>query len=402
MEFHYDEIKQNQNVLWGLAESEVLVSPFLPKEEAQVYFDLAKQFHLPGHLWICSSGSSKSAQDSLKLIALKKEAFLLAAQGSNLHLQVSSKDIWLRALPRFHVGGLAIEARAMLAGNRVVETAGLTKTWNVNQFLQILKDESVTLTSLVPTQVYDLVQAKAHCPSSLRAVVIGGALLTEELYNQARDLGWPLLPSYGMTEACSQVATASLKSLTAARHTYPFLMALPHVQIKISDLGTLAVRSAALMTGYAQQINGKSNWFTGLECGFDASGWYHSQDLAELSEEGLKIFGRKSDFVKILGEGVSLTKVKEKFEKHLKRQGLNPFESVVFDIEDPRQGRCLVACTALVEKEKVRLAVENYNADSLAFERVREVRSIESLPKSSLGKIQIENLRQRFFELSHL
>ena len=36
----------------------------------------------------------------------------------------------------------------------------------------------------------------------------GGGAVSDELYRDARALGWRVLPSYGMTECCSQVATA--------------------------------------------------------------------------------------------------------------------------------------------------------------------------------------------------
>ncbi len=81
------------------------------------------------------------------------------------------------------------------------------------RFAEEMNEGAVTLTSLVPTQVHDLVQCALACPPSLRAVVVGGAELDPVLGERARELGWPVLQSYGMTEAASQVATASLASL---------------------------------------------------------------------------------------------------------------------------------------------------------------------------------------------
>ena len=63
--------------------------------------------------------------------------------------------------------------------------------------------------SLVPAQVLDLVRAGLRPPPVLRAIVVGGGAISAELYRDARALGWPVLPSYGMTECCSQIATAT-------------------------------------------------------------------------------------------------------------------------------------------------------------------------------------------------
>src|SRR5207253_1068669 len=85
--------------------------------------------------------------------------------------------------------------------------------WNPARTVKKWKDRKVTLTSLVPTQVFDLVSANLTAPKNLRAAVIGGGALDPSLYLKARELGWALLPSYGLTECASQVATASLDSL---------------------------------------------------------------------------------------------------------------------------------------------------------------------------------------------
>ena len=52
-------------------------------------------------------------------------------------------------------------------------------------------------------------------PVDLRAVVVGGGRLEETAGRAARELGWPVLASYGLTEAGSQVATQSPELLDA-------------------------------------------------------------------------------------------------------------------------------------------------------------------------------------------
>ncbi|HEX2751219.1 MAG TPA: AMP-binding protein, partial [Verrucomicrobiales bacterium] len=155
----------------------------------------------PGCLLFATSGSTGTPA----LICLTRQAMLANAAAVNAWLDSSRSDIWLRSLPLFHVGGMSIHARAFLSGAQVVCD---DEKWDPDRFVRILEKNGVTLTSLVPAQVHDLAAAGHPAPSSLRAVIVGGGALPGGLWKEARHLGWPLLPSYGLTEASSQVATA--------------------------------------------------------------------------------------------------------------------------------------------------------------------------------------------------
>ena len=74
-------------------------------------------------------------------------------------------------MPTFHVAGLSILARSYLSGGACFSYG---KKWNAEDFLLFLKEHKITLSSLVPAQVYDLVKAQIKAPSHLRAVVVGG------------------------------------------------------------------------------------------------------------------------------------------------------------------------------------------------------------------------------------
>ena len=150
---------------------------------------------------------------------------LASAAAVNRRLEAVEGDVWFRVLPAFHVGGLGIHARAFLSGARVE-----VGSWDPGRFAA---SDAMTLASLVPAQVSDLVERRLPPPRHLRAVVVGGGALSDELYRAARDLGWPVLPSYGMTECCSQIATASRAG--------PELVLLDHLEAR-SDGGHLAFR----------------------------------------------------------------------------------------------------------------------------------------------------------------
>jgi O-succinylbenzoic acid--CoA ligase len=323
---------------WLSDETHVLLNPRMPEDERRRLDEFVVP--LPGHLWLATSGTT----GALKLTALSKRAMLVSAAAVNRHLQSDASDVWLCQLPTFHVGGLGIYARAFLSGARVI-----TEGW-----------DGVTLASLVPAQVSDLVRARTPAPESLRAVVIGGGALPSKLYAEGRELGWPLLPSYGMTECCSQVATATADS--------PELMLLDHVEARIEPDGRLSLRSEALLTGYATAegfIDPKID------------GWFVTGDLASVEGRSLRVEGRRGDFVKIGGESVDLSRL----DRILAELG---FDAAVVAIPDERLGHVIGLAIASGDEEAIANA---FNARVFPFERARRTFRVAAIPRTDLGKI---------------
>ena len=68
--------------------------------------------------------------------------------------------------------------------------------------------EDITVASLVPTQLARLLEAGRRRPRRCACVMLGGAPADPTLLARARDAGWPVAPTYGLTQACSAVALA--------------------------------------------------------------------------------------------------------------------------------------------------------------------------------------------------
>ena len=371
---------------WDDEQSHFLVNPRLGSDEQSRLIALAQQFAQAGHIWIASSGSSKVEGDSLKFIALSKRAFLASSQAVNDHLQSTSQDIWLQVLPRFHVGGLAIESRAFLSGASVI--SGLAgKKWDPIVFMQKISDFRGSLTSLVPTQIFDLLQIKARPPGHLRAVVVGGSALSLELYQQAVSLGWPLLPSYGLTECCSQVATAELGSWSLQRRD---LKILSHVNLTLSPENRLVISSPALLTGFAQWSGGRAIWKDPK-----VQGAYLTEDLCQIEGSYLRHLGRDLDFVKVSGEGVSLSRLQEVIESLA--QKIMPaawHEVAILDQQQGRQGvELILVHSSDVSQVSLRELFEAFNSQVSPYERLAGLRQIEKIPRTELGKIARGSLR---------
>ena len=359
------------NIDWVSDENHLLLNPRLSNETREIYERGWKRIELKEQIGIVTSGSTSVGYG--RLIALSKNALLMSAQGVNTFLQSSKTDIWMKTLPDFHVGGLGILTRAHLSGAKVVESQ--LQRWDVTDFYHELLTSRASLLSLVPTQVFDLVKAGFQSPPSLRAIVVGGGRLDSELGDAAIQLGWPVLPSYGLTECGSQVATAQ-----SSRD--PRLRALSHVEIRITKDDHIEIRSAALLTAQMSFAADGTPSLSDPKHG----GWFRTEDRGRLEPDGsLSVFGRSQDFIKIGGEGVALPQLEEKLERLRMSSGFS-YEAVLLAVADDRLGAKIVLVSNAPDPVS-RTLVESFNSGVLPFERIREKFYVKRIPRSALGKL---------------
>lgn len=340
---------------WESCESLAFVNPRIPEMERESLEKIS--FELPGHIFLTTSGTER-----LKWVALSKKAFLASAEAVNQHIGATTKDIWINSLPNYHVGGLSIYARAYLGKTFVYR---FDDKWNARQWAQFVDEKRGSLTSLVPTQLWDLIQEKITPPKYLRCIFIGGQKLPLELYEKAKAAGWPIAPTYGMTEMCSQIATASLES--------PELKILPHVEAKVNASGRLVIKSPALFTGYL------SPSFKDPKI----EGWFETDDLALFDGKIVTPQGRFNDVIKINGELVNLFQL-ERLLDDLKMRLNITAETALIPKADPRSGYRL---HLFHTSSDILPLIELYNTQVAPFSRIQGNTSLSTLPKNTLGKI---------------
>lgn len=341
--------------------TQVLLNPRMPGRER---IEALLEGQLADHLWFLTSGSTGQS----KAVALSKSALFASAHAVNEHLQATKADKWVKCLPHFHVGGAGILARAYLSGSEVIDLPG---KWDPAQFL--LEAGRASLTALVPTQIYDLVKLESKAPPSLRGVVVGGGALSCDLYEKGKKLGWPLMPSYGLTECASQVATATKDS--------PELKLLPHIEAKV-DRGLLMIKSPSLLTAYA--------FFTQENVSFEdpkKMGWFLTEDHASFHGDILEIQGRNSDFVKVGGESVDLKKL-----TLLVEELRGELDCALVAMPDDRLGHAL---HLVYTGDSVELFLKRFHERVLPFERIRQTHFVPAIPRSPLGKLLRGELTKR-------
>ena len=256
--------------------------------------------------------------------------------------------------------------------------------WDPKLYYQLLCENKGTLTSLVPAQMHDLAALQLTAPPSLRAVIVGGGALQEPLYLKASALGWKLLPSYGLTECCSQVATAMLD--TVVPHAMPALQLLPHMQVEIDPADHIKIKSPSLLTLYALKDRQETRF---IDPKID--GWFLTEDRGRLKGRTLIVQGRTSNFVKIGGESVDLLRL-ERILDEIRLAVTSQSDMVLVPIPDERLGHAIHLATASHDKSQIKGIAEKFNEKVLPFERIRQIHFLEFLPRSTLSKLLIKDL----------
>jgi o-succinylbenzoate---CoA ligase len=371
---------------WDSDKNQVLINPRFPSSEKSAALSMLRQGPLlKSHVWVATSGSTSKSASHVKWTALSKHALLTSAKAVNAHLESHPSDKWLNPLPYFHVGGIGISARGYLSKATVIDTYSLMQgKWNPQEFYQLLCEHKATLASLVPTQLYDLINLDLTCPAHLRAVIIGGGFLQPGLYQRGIDLGWRLLPSYGLTECSSQVATAELSHKKIGG--FPSLKILPHVEISIESTGRIKLKSPSLLTMYALKTE------QGLEfIDPKKDEWFLTEDLGGVVENALQVKGRETHFIKIGGESVDLLRLETIFDE-IKLSFKCLIDMLLIAVPDERLGYCIHLAAACSNKIDLDPLIHFYQKSVLPFEKIRKIHYLEAIPRSPSMKIRYHEI----------
>jgi len=319
---------------------------------------------------VLTSGSSATP----KAVPLTVANHAASAAAITERIGTGPDDRWLLCLPLQHIGGLAILLRSVMRGAGVA----LMRRFDAAGFIQQIDEHRITLTSLVPSMLDAILGVGDHRPpAGLRGVFIGGAPAAPSLLDRARDAGWPVLPTWGMTEAGSQLATPN--PATAADmdfHAEPSvaLPPLPGVDVKVAPSGALQVRGPMLFSGYLE----------GAPAGPDAQSWFTTADRGIVDRYGaVRIVGRMDSVIISGGVNVGLDAV-------CRRLLGCPLisDAAVIGIDDPRWGqRIAAAVVARAPGSGLEEALEAWSRRHLPpAERPARWRVVERIPRSAAGK----------------
>jgi len=313
-------------------------------------------------------------------VRLTLRNLLASAVGSAFRLGVTPSDRWLGCLPVHHMGGLAPVFRSVWYGTTLV----LQGSFDTDRTAELLRSRSVTGVSLVPTQLTRLLDAGWSPPASLRAVLLGGAPAGEELLSRALEAGVPVCPTYGLTEAASQVATASPG--TAREHPESVGQPLAWTEVTLVEGGEPGERGEVVLDG--PTITPGYLDASATEAAFGPWG-LHTGDLAARDADGrLRILGRLDDVINTGGELVAPSEVVPALESHPAVA-----EAAVVGVEDPEWGERVAA---LVVPEQGEPAPDTEELREHAGERLsayklpKTVAAAPQLPRTASGTVDRE------------
>ena len=306
-----------------------------------------------------------------KAVRLSRRAFEASARASADNLGWQLDDRWLLSIPVAHVGGLSILTRCWLARRTVVLTEPHP---GIDGLMAAGTQHAVTLMSLVPTQLKRMLPRPP--PATVRAVLIGGAPAAPTLMRDARAAGWPVLATYGLTEACSQVTVQRRDRNPGfdGDSGHP----VQGTSVTIRD-GRIFIRGPTLLSGYLAPADGPSP-----PPPFDREGWFDTGDLGHLAADGrLFVHARRQDLILSGGENVYPREVEAAL---MGTPGIE--DAVVFGVEDPEWGQAVAAVVVSSREDLDFTALASRMREVLAGpKRPRYWARVCRFPVTASGKI---------------
>lgn len=319
--------------------------------------------------------STSGSEGKPRAVLLGKAQLDAAAVASNARLPLAPGDLWLNCLPLYHVGGQSILWRCARAGAGV----RLHDNFDAASVASDLASLPVSHISLVPAMLARLLDLGTRPPPTLRVTLIGGAALSRPLYEKATAAGWPLYPSYGMSETAAQCAT--FDPADGPWHEGLVGQPMPGHEICIGNDGRIRIRGPQVMLGY---LDGS---------GPDGDGWLLTGDLGEIDANGnLTVLGRADDMLISGGRNVHPQEIESCLAAC---PGVE--DIAVTGLPDPVWGDLIVALVVGPVAPENLLAHARAHLPSAALPR--QIRHLAHLPRNATGKLERAALRRLAAEL---
>ena len=312
--------------------------------------------------------------------------------GFDLATGVSGEDVALQVLPQFHCGGWNVQPLlTWWKGGTVV----LERSFDPARCLALIEEKRVTTIMGVPAIYLFMSQEPAFEEadlSSLRRAVVGGAPMPEALLETWRARGVEIVQGYGLTEAAPNVlclpAEDAVRKQGYAGRPYPY------VEVALRDPesgrlldgpgeGELVVRGPNVFAGYWRNPEASEAALS--------DGWLLTGDVADRDDEGyFRIRARLKDMYISGGENVYPAEVEAVLHEHPAVA-----DAAVVAVADERWGEAGVAVVVLApgaaaEEDEL---LEHCRARLARFKVPRGVRFIDELPRSGMGKVLKDELR---------
>jgi O-succinylbenzoic acid--CoA ligase len=232
-------------------------------------------------------------------------------------------------------------------------------------------------TAVVPTRLFRALNGDNDLLEHLisaQAVLVGGAALSVELRNAARDAGINVIETYGMTETCGGCIYNGIP--------------LDGAEFEIDELGIISIASKSLATTY---LNAPEAWNERIR-----NGYFVTTDIGHLEDGKLVVTGRSDDVIVTGGENVSLAEVES-----VVKDTFSGIDCAAFALADSQWGQSLqLAIAGDVRPEQS--AINEYLTSKISrAAKVKNFIYMAELPRTSLGKVDRARLAEIATEVNY-
>ena len=356
-----------------------------------------------------TTGNPKGVYFSHRQLVLHTLATLGTLASPAAQQRLHRGDVYMPITPMFHVHAWGLPYVATAIGIKQVYPG----RYLPDVLLALIKREKVTFSHCVPTILHMLLASPAAGEVDLSGwkVIIGGSALPKGLAKLAMDRGIDVFTGYGMSETCPILSLAQLKpSMTALdaeqQIDYRTKSGLPVqlVDLRIVDeqmrdvphdgeaSGEVVARAPWLTQGYLNDpANSEQLW---------RGGYLHTNDIGTINPEGyLQITDRIKDVVKSGGEWISSLAIEDLISQY---PGVS--EVAVIGKPDEKWGERPLALIVLAEVRAGQVTERDIQAhvkavaDRGAISKwaVPDVRFVDALERTSVGKLDKKVLRQKY------
>jgi len=318
-----------------------------------------------------TSGSSGTP----KAVSISRKNIESSCKISQDNLNVNDKDVWLLCMPPYHAGGLSIIYRSLILSKKFYAL----DTFDVYIVIDLILKSKVSIISLVPTMLIKILdimgKKKISAPDEFNFVLCGGAKVSEELISKAQRFNIKVLPTYGMTEATSQIATANPHDLNRPEGSVGKV--LNNINIKFTEKKELQINGPNVAKYITEQNND----------------WLNTGDFGYINKEGyLFIEGRIDDLIISGGENINPREIENEVNKIPE---IN--ESYVFGSIDKYWGQKVNLFVNFKDRNKnlslSQIKKSLSNMDSFKLPKVLHVSKSE-FPKLINGKIDKKKIEE--------
>lgn len=323
-------------------------------------------------------------------------------------------DRWLIHTPVSHIFAVNNALRAWRYGGAAVFPS---RTFDIESTVRALVEERCTVMSATPTLVKALL-AHPECPSSrdmsLSVVTIAATKISPEDIRLCREeLGArDAIQAYGLSEGAPLISWSRRDELLKERPNLGVGIVLPGASVRVChptthrvlnfhEIGELHVSGPSIISGYLDQTEPGAFYDNG------AGRWFATGDQAMIAGNGVvHILGRYKDLIIRGGENINPMRIEEalmgikgvqvSWLVHISGRILT-IQSWVVGVLDSLAGEVPVAVVQLPEGiskdqlyEKATSLGSNY---ALAGIYTLDELQLESLPKTSIGKVKKGKLR---------